>query len=165
MPQIYLSICGESAVGKITLIEKLLSKKGNLRKRFGIDDGTVDAYGVCFSEGERKRDPDWKAKMHQSQKDIVLFEWQYKDRDVINEFVKSYPNAEHRIVLIWRSWRDHWRDLQLKHPYLVKNGFNLDKLKRQWRKLWKPMFQAIQLQVELVNGSTPEYDKMDEWPE
>lgn len=169
MPHSYLSICGDSAVGKITLIKKLLADEENLRERFGIGEGTVDAFGVCYSQGECKRDPEWTKMMHQSEKDVLLFEWQWRDHSIIGELFNSYPNDEHRIILIWRPWKEHWRDFQRKHPQLVENGYSLNTLKEHWRGKWKPIFQKIEEDgekpVELVNGATHEYDRMEEWPE
>ena len=170
MKRLYLSICGDSAVGKSTLIKKLLENESGLRERFGIDHGTVEAFGYCFLGEVQERNRTWARDIHHSVADCVLHQWQSKHHHVVAELREQNPTCEHRIVLLWRPWEQHWRDYAVKHQQNVrKHGHSIATLVKNWRaKIRQKFGESSEIQkkygipVELVNGSTSDYERLAE---
>jgi hypothetical protein len=170
MPRTYLSICGDSAVGKSTLIRKLLADSDGLRRRFHIETGTVEAYGPCFYGDGPAWNERWREQIVVTTADVVLYQWQHKNHELIGQLYSRFPDCEHRVVLIWRPWEEHWNDYRQKHRATAERAkHSVQTLKCHWRTEIRPRFEELQnetrIRIELVNGSSPRYDRLDHWPE
>lgn len=150
----YISICGLSAVGKKTLILKLLD--GELQERFALQ-GSVEAYGSSFRP---------LAEIFDADDDHVLHQWQMATHHVIEELRDAFPSNRHRVIVIWRPWAQHLNDKKMYRRYEMTDAPTQSEITDAWHHEIVPRFQvqlpALGFDVELVNGSAPDYDRL-EW--
>lgn len=106
----YISICGLSAVGKKTLILKLLN--GELRERFALQ-GSVEAYGNSFRP---------LTDIFDAHDDHVLHQWQMATHQVIEDLRNAFPSNRHRVIIIWRPWAQHLADKKVYGSMKIPMG-------------------------------------------
>jgi hypothetical protein len=152
----YISICGHSAVGKKTLIAKLLDNgQADLRERFGLG-GKIEAYGLC-----NQFQP--LARIFEAQEDCIIHFWQDKSHPWIECLRRTFPNDRQRVILLWRPWDIHSKDLISRNNDYKPTATEVES---HWHDHIVPLFRGIEqtgVEFELVNASTPNYDLMP-WP-
>jgi hypothetical protein len=156
MSRQFISICGNSGVGKKTLIRALLAAEPqDLRDRFGVE-GTVAAHG--FS---REFHP--LGLVFEATEDCILHFWQYDHHHWIECLRRAFSVARHRVILLWRPWAEHSATI------VARGGAwrpSPSVLEGAWHELYVPRFRGIEatgVEFELVNASTQLYDRMP-WP-
>ena len=152
-PRQVLWICGFSAVGKKTLVEKLMA--GTLRERFGIL-GTVEAFGDSYLP---------LAQIAETRAEYIVCQWQSNLDSDIEALRATLPTVPHRIVLIWRPWHEHLADWVSVYGAESINPPTELMLAQAWIDVIVPRFRddlpEQGVPVELVDGSTPRYDRID----
>jgi hypothetical protein len=107
-PAEFIHIVGGSGVGKKTIIRRLLNPNEHaLRARLRIGH-SVAAYGYSFQNPPEAM---LEAQTHQ-----VIHQWQFRTDGLIDEAQRRFPNAHHRIVVLWRPVAEHTRDLRRRTP-------------------------------------------------
>lgn len=85
---------------------------------------------------------------------------------MIEDLREAFPSNRHRLIVIWRPWPQHLWDKKLYRQYENTDGPTERMIADAWRHEIVPRFQiqlpALGFDVELVNGSTPDYDRL-EW--
>lgn len=92
-PQHFITLMGDSAVGKNTLIRNILNPQHSARKslNIGID---IQAFGPSYQPLELSC---------QSKHDYNLYQWQKVDGiSHIQKLRQTFPSAKHIIYLLWR---------------------------------------------------------------
>lgn len=158
-----IGICGQSCVGKTTLAEKLRSSDPRARARFGIPaDACVDVFGGRLGRLDDKG----------KTADYLVWKWQERDHDLIQELANSFPGCRFRLVLIWlppdvhfermtfsnNPW--HRQESRRSAPALLAKGFAKNYIPR-FRN--NPFITCAGATVELVDGSTDFYEPC-RWP-
>jgi GTPase SAR1 family protein len=148
VPKQFIHICGASGVGKSTLMERLIENSDpRLRERFGVD-GSFQAYG----DSKKAKHPMY---LFFAEAPTIIHDWQYFTHAWISHFGRAYPDAKHRIFLLWRPW-------SITHQALKSRGSTetIDDVVRAWREI-VPHFQQLNdwgFNVEVVDASTEYYD-------
>ena len=155
----YVSICGHSAVGKKTLIHKILSTNGSkLRNRFDLS-ANIQAY-------ERQSSLDKLPLLREifnAEEECVLHFWQDKSHPWIECLRRTFTEDRHRVVLLWRPWDIH-SAAQIDRQNEYKPS-PMD-LESHWHDHIVPLFRGIEatgIEFELVDASTATYERRD-WP-
>ena len=112
-PRLILSICGDSCVGKGTLIDHIKADRHQCREKFGVV-GQVGFFASRsqarknHASGEIETSYRPRHEMFQSPSvDTIVFKWQYKDHNLLTMLADAFPNASHRAVVLWRDWEQH----------------------------------------------------------
>ena len=149
----YITVAGYSAVGKKTLIRKLYTDE--LDERFGLS-GTRDAYGWAFEPLEG---------IFEATADHVIYQWQVATDEIIDQLAERFPDAGHRVILIWRPWHENLRDWVAVYGDSTTDEPSEANIKDWWLEVIVPRFrndlQARGVPVEIVNAATPGYDRID----
>lgn len=161
-PITYLSVCGLSSVGKKTLIRRLLQDAPGLRERFGIEKQTLAAFGYAFLPID---------EIHTTRAECALHQWQIATDSLVEELRTKQPQAEHRVVVLWRPWEQNHADWVRAYaatdPAVASS--TPASIERAWTDLILPRFhegipRQLGLRVELVDASTPDYRELEHWP-
>ncbi len=157
MSRQFISVCGNSGVGKKTLIRALLADESRaLRDRFGVEEGTAAAHGFY-----REFHP--LALVFEATEDCILHFWQYDHHHWIECLRRTFPGARHRVILLWRPWAEHSATIVARGGSWQPSPGDLE---RAWHDLYVPRFRGIEatgVEFELVDASTPLYDPIP-WP-
>lgn len=158
MPKQIVFVAGHSATGKKTFIDKVFSPEGaDLRERFRLT-GKMERLGAGFGS--------ISMALH-TKIDTVLIKWQFADHYWIEVLKKMMPSAQHRIILLWKPFDDHFTDLmerqtkQGKIEWTPKPG----ELEKEWYEKIIPLFGDIHLRgfrLELIHGRT--HEPLSDWP-
>lgn len=147
----YLWICGPSAVGKRTLIEKLTHPQNiDLRARFGIAGSVEHLQG----------DPQGGL---QGTADHVLIKWQFGNHVAITT---CRAVGTTRIVLLWRHFEDRLRDMRRRRSCDWDATVSEDVIRQEWRRV-SHLFRELEkagVPVELVDASVTGYPPLTAWP-
>jgi hypothetical protein len=158
----YVSICGHSAVGKKSLVKRLLLPEGqSIRERFGMA-GELAAFGDA---NHPSFNPAPVEKMLSAQQDCVLHFWQFSTHPWIANLQLHFPSDRHRVILLWRPWHIHVQAF-LEPGRVPSYRPDVEGLKWVWREKIIPLFRPVEqsgVEFELVDASTPNYDAI-QWP-
>lgn len=162
--QTFIHFCGLSAVGKKSLIKKLLHPEGMyLRDHFWIT-GTVESYGPKFLRNEVDT-PNGKSYIDfllegllESNADTVIHQWQWAHESLVADLYRLKPKAAHKAYLMWRPWNDHRLEIFLHRPPWQPT---IGELEWQWHQLLilGNMWQDMGIEVCLLNGRTYEIQR------
>ena len=160
--ELVLSICGDSRVGKGTLIDKINYDEKGIRERFGIR-GLPEFYATRKVTRSGKTVYRSTEEMYENPSGCIVYRWQYKGDDEIARLLSFYPDVRHHIVLLWRPWNQHQCDRD-QHPTSRHSA------RAAWKKMILPRFRKngrlakLGITIELVDASKDLYTVMD-WPE
>lgn len=115
MKIIYL--VGFSSVGKKTTIRRIIAGDLDLRERFGVS-GEIYATGYSFQPLIREEC---------NRAGTVLVQWQLAEHWKIKRLRDWYPEAEHRIIFLFRAWGPHLRSHHERYGHVWRP--TLDELK------------------------------------
>jgi hypothetical protein len=140
-----LYLVGQSAVGKKTLITRLMDPiETALRGKFGIT-GDMVAVGPSFDKINHKI---WNLKA-----DVVLYQWQYCNHTWVLPMYEFYKDADQKVVLLVREFDQHFADL-------CKRGRGWPTRPEQWKDDWDKKFipnlrglHKAGLEIEIRNGN------------
>jgi hypothetical protein len=151
MPAQCISVCGHSAVGKKTLIQKLLDNyPAGLRERFGLT-GSIGAYGYCDLFRPL-------AQSLQCQEDNLIHFWQNNNHCWIERLRVQFPCARHRVILLWRPWDVHRQAILARRNPCYQP--TIAELKYRWHRDHKDLSNAaasLGVDVEFCIASTDDY--------
>lgn len=120
----YVWITGPSAIGKKTLADSLADpNNADLRKRLGIGE-PVQLLGYP-TELEQL------AVLDGAEMGLII--WQVKQDRLIDEIAKQMPDAEQRIILVWRPFDLHLVGYKEKRLRCYANGFSAETPEEEWR--------------------------------
>ncbi|GAA4462282.1 hypothetical protein [Novipirellula rosea] len=114
-PKLVLTIAGVGCVGKGSLIDRLQTIDHGMREHFG-----VIGKPNFFASRERTRSgltayrP--RHEMFRPEyPDTIVFRWQEKDHNLIQMLYQAHPNANHRVIVLWRDPTTHQSDIERVH--------------------------------------------------
>jgi hypothetical protein len=150
-PHEVIHIMGGSGVGKQTLIRRLLNpKEEQLRKRLGIG-ASVSAFGYAFQHPA--------GKMLEANTEQVIHQWQFATDHLIEKSLQAFPQAKQRILVLWRPWEVHTRDLRKRSP---EWNSTVASVSREWHTGVVPAVQRRMgtglFDIEVVDASSDRLD-------
>ena len=159
-----LSICGPSAVGKTTLI-KYLNENKEIRSIFGLTEGReIITTGDGFKPIEEIKNDINDTDCY------ILHKWQRCDKDELKEIKdlrEKFPNATHKIIVLWLPWENWWYGFRSKHN---DNKEPMEIHINWWYKTIIPELQEIGLPIEHYemiypkSGRAAKYSKLEKMP-
>lgn len=155
-----VSFYGLSAVGKKTLMRRLLHPMGgHYRGRFGIPEG-VEAFGPSFAPGDHCRDADRiVAAIETSRAPVVLNQWQWDLDGVVDRLLSEHPEWKHYAIVLYRAPEQHAVDI---HLYRDEEP-TADRLRARWGRMAEVLAEKESrgLAVEVVDASSDNYWTID----
>jgi hypothetical protein len=153
-----IAVCGPSAVGKATLIKRILDGDQMLRDRFGIGDQTVVASGARFGP----------LRQQDAMQDVLLWKRQCDNDGWFCDLLQRYPEAEHRAIVIWLPPAVHFERMVEKWPRRARKS-SPETLRKAFPTKFTPHFRdelpQLGITVELVDGSTSSFALLEGWPQ
>lgn len=117
--QQFVSVAGDSASGKTTLVKKLLDDDRS-RERFGIA-GLTEAFNL---KGAPIGD------MLASTADVIVFRWQLKDKEYIGKARATFPGRQHRVIVTSCDPQVHAQRMISKHAQTPQMRNRVQRLER-----------------------------------
>jgi hypothetical protein len=169
-PKQVISICGDSGVGKQTLIEAIDARSKEILDRFAIGE----SFSLHSSSPETRIA---KTKLHSLDQmyqlpsaETIIFRWQFRDHAHIQKLLREFPEARHRVILLRRPWRSHARTvLGDKADDEIAMERTVSKLRLSWKTFFYSQFGPESyasrkgVQIELVDGNSPTYPQIADW--
>ncbi len=152
----YISVCGLSAVGKKTLIRRLLQDNDDTRQRFSVLT-PVRAFGRSFDSLDN---------IHDLHEGSVIHQWQWANDSLIETLMERHPKSTHRVIVLWRPFKLQYQDIL--NVYGNSWQGTLDQLRQNWTDRIIPRFRdhipnRYGIEVELVESSTAQYPSLTNW--
>lgn len=151
-----IAVCGQSAVGKATLIQRLIDSDVDLRNRFEIGDHAIVTAGAKFGTLPDVVD----------NASVVVWKWQWRNDDWFRRLLSKYPKARHRAIVLWLPPSIHAQRMKSKWP---KRSFSQQSSQRSFNNRIAPHFKRkvrrLGIEVELVDASTTLFVTLEKWPE
>lgn len=151
-----VSFYGLSAVGKKTLIRRLLHPMGgHYRARFGIPP-SVEAFGPSFAPERGCRDAGRILEaIEASRAPVVLNQWQWDLDGVVDELLCRHPGWQHEAVVLYRDPGRHAVDVHLCRDERPTP----ERLRARWGRMFELLAEkrARGLVVDVVDASSDSY--------
>jgi hypothetical protein len=169
-PHEVISICGNSGVGKATLVDHIDARTPKIMERFSLS-GDVQFFASRDKPRDNKTPYRPLREMFVSPyPDKTVFRWQFDDHEQIPDLHSRFPNGRHRVVLIWRSWIENAVNRKGHGHDDVAGDAIEGKLQNRWKTFFVPEFSTdgeihrAGVGVDLVDGRTEAYRSID-WAE
>lgn len=152
-----IAVCGQSAVGKSTFLERLRKGEDIARRRLGIETGTVAVCGPGFAP----------LNAEHIAKDHVAWKWQFDIHHWIELLFKDYSLIRHRIVVLLAEPEEHRRRWIEKHRTTNREFTDslgravYDEHMRLLARTIRPTAGRLGIPLEFFDATTPEYQPMN----
>ena len=179
-PALVLSVCGESAVGKGTLIDRIVADDRGIRVQLCIPGDVGIFADRDKTRGVGNRYIPLSAMFTPPYPDTIVYRWQWVEKkfrpeggqltgyEVIQCLRSFFPEANHRVILLWRNWDDHERQRRKVQEGLPPSQRSKYPVHSTWNRKILPLFgpegtiEQSGLHVELFEARAESYHQM-EW--
>ena len=88
-----------------------------------------------------------------------------QDDSLIDELHQRFPDAGHRVIVLWRPWHERLHDWIADYGDEMTGDPSVANIIEWWNEVITPRFKhqlpAKGVAVEVVHGSTPDYRRVD----